>query len=100
MVCSVPSRVSHVSSGSVVCRHTQFTEDPVYARVFVYVPHRCRSLDCLRNLDHSCARRFGGHTAIERISSGRGPMNCRLTTSSLASASRLTFELDQNAIDR
>src|ERR1700732_5181122 len=50
---------------------------PVHARPFVYVPDRCGSFDCLRNLDHSCARRCGGDTAIERIRSGRGSMNYR-----------------------
>jgi hypothetical protein len=34
-----------------------------------------RTFDCLRNLDHSCARRCGGHTVIEQIPSGRGTMN-------------------------
>jgi hypothetical protein len=54
-------------------------ETPVHARVFVYVPDRCGSFDCLRSLDHSCPRRCGDHTAIERIPSDRGSMNCRLT---------------------
>jgi hypothetical protein len=90
---SPPQCVSRESGiGSLYAPSSQ--ETAVHARVFVYVPHRCRSFDCLHNLDHSCARGFGGHTAIERISSVRGPMN-RTTPKGPYAPSEFGFEIRQ-----